>query len=1234
MSDTFQDATKQPGLLSEILRLETRGAQYLHLEQFDPPKDPIDNSTAAVRFLLDNSIRVLKPGLVPKLVKVPVAEVLPINVIESIKDKQGEILKRDLNLPIDDTEFNFMRYVPKHKTNKYDEGLWNQMLYLAGNMAVKETITERDKDDLYRTKQAIENFVFTSGSNSGQLNRLVQADAVRHGKGKFHKIKSLDDPSCTSPLNSNFNSAIPEKFRPYTDLFINDEGILSVSKTTANIFTVLRYTLPVERMDTTETPPLNKLPTSYIDTTYTLSFGNKSVELLYPKGDYLPKVNVNSQAGVPYIHTLKKDVYPECLATASLMIHELSTALQSKKKKEIEKWISKFWFYQVHAIFPKGERYKRSEFLTKTRNIYMTPFPIHILGSMMAKPFTAKVMNLRDIDTPNLLNYSMFHGGLDRVLETAMKGGVRMFIYSDNLYLCYEEEDGTFTWNSLDLIKGEANTDPETSMAFIRYCLTHFWVDENGLPMYNLTWAYFLLNMLPNFTVDARVLIFNILLRMPGQASGGPLTVYNNHTLTSRLVADMSYYVMRTVFDTNGELVTQAEADGKKYEFANNFSKIIDNAIVNTGIDILIQATVKDLKGKLVDNIVATPKEGFMQNIGTDIPPKDMPKAVQLDLLGWAATWSHSLGYFVPVLMEERMYNSLILPSTPADEAEKFGVIESTIRTIARRDAICAVGAWASNLMYTANKNNNRMSYKTLENLTSTDQNVANKINDIALSFDKFHEYFNTGLDLQYGTLIDNDYLIRLHSYNDDPYGDPSKRFNPSAGRSSDGQSYVNYLKGTNIVSSTALPFDKVVETYLKTLTDIDKLTNNTTPNPEMAIQILNTELASRTSAATRLMEIRSAMDKYNASKDELTKQVKTAMDYKIDLIKNVYKHDNSEMFPSLPKGAFSKQMPYSLNESRLKEDEEKFKSDPKNEGKDFNRERAIDLLNADPSKNYRVRGDRPNYSTAVRMGPVKTTNITDDLNIINQHMKEALAEVKPRAKKRRAKSVMVKFDQVKPKKGDKIGPLRSVLNVDSLEVTPRQNNMIKNIREQPRSKTRVKFDTERLNVLKEYAVEPVGPELPAIKVDKKVLTSEGEKIVSVMVPVSKTGAVPNVIIKNMIGKYDNLTKSQKLKQKKKDKEEALKMFLRSKEESKLRREAEMKEEAEYDKKYAKMSADPEEHTHTCYKCGVMYRHYHKHKRGVEHAQFKNQCPNIECVMYHKGKNETKSSYFVEPTSK
>ncbi|CAD30691.1 RNA-dependent RNA polymerase [Blotched snakehead virus] len=429
-------------------------------------------------------------------------------------------------------------------------------------------------------------------------------------------------------------------------------------------------------------------------------------ELLNPAEgmDYLPHITMKSSSGLPFIGKTKGETVTSALAICDTFLREVSECVKegamASDNQKLQKLLQDYWYLSCGLLFPKAERYEKKAWLTKTRNIWSAPFPTHLLLSTISWPIMNSSKNniLNVPECVSLYGFNPFSGGMDAVVTNilAQPDETLFLIYADNIYIYMDR-----TWFSIDLEKGEANATPEHAQAVSYYLLTRGWTQDDGSPAFNATWATIAMMIAPSLVVDSSCLFMNLQLKTYGQGSGNAWTFLINHTLSTILV---------------GKWIEAGQPNPRSKEFMD-----LEAA---TGINFKIEREIEGLPTRLQEAMDKAVHTGFLGD-GTTNPPEKEGPTVDLDLLGWSATYSRHMDMWVPVLDKERLLSSAAYPKGLENKDLKGKPGAEIAYKIVRNEALLMVGGWnypliARSLMAntSAARNNLRQKGVPLDTLT------------------------------------------------------------------------------------------------------------------------------------------------------------------------------------------------------------------------------------------------------------------------------------------------------------------------------------------------------------------------------------------------------------------------------------------------------------------------------------------------------------------------------------
>jgi len=655
MSDVFNN--EQSGRKQKILGLLNQPSipEYQNVEAILYPPQPPDSSQApytvldVVNFVREHKLPIFKPRFISNLELTPLDDKLTTDLViafnRELREKELAQFRKQLTedmtqyfivpeeaayLPIGENK-RLMSYTPKYYNKPYDVKLLNVITYLVtspeGTVEALKYSTMTSTFDLYLN--AIATKMLSTGTYMGQLSRLSAMRDIRRGlKGKY-KPKTLKE--------------LGVKMEEFAQQ--------------------LEYTMPVT--NNLNTFALTSVPSSWI------YINPETGEL----DEDLPKLKMRTTGGPPFPSGYKKGA----ILTSALIIMDnilLDVNDIIRGNITLENFIDKYYYMFCGYMFPKEEIYNKSDVTNKTRNIIAMNSIAHmLLDMMMGAPDAASTFNFLNYDTPSLKGFSPWKGGMHEfVIKVLNTEGTFDLIYADNWYIIYREEDGTYTYFSIDNEKAEANATPDLAQAVIYYLLSRCYITENVM-QFSATWAYLLLNIMPATIVDAVAIFRNLQFRVPGMSSGSRATFHVNHAITTK---------HRMVWVKAGRPRPGTEA----------FKKVNMAA----GVNVKIELEVPDFKTLLEQLPHDTPTDGILQNIDDDgSSSRDWP-IVKADLLGYDICWSHELQQYLPVLSTERLMASAAYPKRTASDIVSHAAYG--FYRMARYVTLAMMGAFTKPLLY------------------------------------------------------------------------------------------------------------------------------------------------------------------------------------------------------------------------------------------------------------------------------------------------------------------------------------------------------------------------------------------------------------------------------------------------------------------------------------------------------------------------------------------------------
>lgn len=603
--------------------------------------------------LTQAGLTILKPRDIPTLERFNVLEVpLLTKELTNYLEEQEDVgaFPLDTQLPTGDTSF-IPKYYPTFKSNKYDHSLYNQILYQ--ELQSHDITYHGNKEFIQLLDSTTREKVFCSGTIDGMINRLKDMNDIRQSR-KEYKGKPLKRKGFIRYMEMLHKQLqMPRAGGGY----VADElGIKDVKSNALELGCSLFYKyFPIFSADLhPDFPGLFNGPFSFVippepitDEQGNIMHDEYGNQLMSEFDDYLPPIGQQKKAGLPWLTSTKGMEATSALILAETFWVQLNEIIQKadvRHKDEtdakLRELLMEYWYLGCGLLFPKAEVYVRSELMQKTRNIWSMPFSTHDLIGIVSNIVVKDSTNiLNDPSSLSLYKFSPYHGGMDSAILKALSiTESTCWVYADNIYLIYLNEDKSIDWYSIDLTKCESQVQPEDAAFLMYYFLTRGHCRTDGAAMFSTTWAYYCLYIYPNLVADSTALIGNIQIKMPGEGSGHGLTAQCN-------------FVKAAQFCIGWEL------SGKPKPNTNEF----DNVVIRTGIHLKIETTIMDLQSHLNRSIQSAPDDGYFGN-GEDGPPSTPPYVVELDLLGYGAFYSKHHDLFIPILMPERLAASTMLP--------------------------------------------------------------------------------------------------------------------------------------------------------------------------------------------------------------------------------------------------------------------------------------------------------------------------------------------------------------------------------------------------------------------------------------------------------------------------------------------------------------------------------------------------------------------------------------------
>lgn len=641
-----------------------------------------------------------KPSGIPALVSEDVTGLINPQLNQLVEARDGKAM-----LPVGETEF-LPRYTPKHTASNYDLRLYKQILF----QWIEHPFYEKFEKVIGELLSIPNNYVFSSGTYAGQISRLRGMYDVADGTNGKNKPK------------------------PVTEMLPFGVSATAGSSLEA-VAQILEFYLP---LNTVEDAFDGNFPGLFYKPSYFASMDPDD------DFDYLPKIGATKIAGLPYVGKTKNETILEALVLSDLFVQNVADIIamtpaegnnpiqgyniphaqtqikQNEKPREaVEKLLRDFWYMAAGQFFPKAERYLIDDIEKKTRNIFAMAFPTHIIASLIAQPVLDKSPNAVQVDTPSLYAFSPFHGGLDTIINKYIVNPAQStsLIYADNWYIIYVEEDGTKTYFSIDQEKAEAQAQLDDFRACGYYLLTRGHLSREGEPAFNLTWLYIATTLLPVMFHNPTAILQNQQFLIKGMGSGITWTFLINH-------------IRSAMIDDKWRRVGMPRPGSKAWT---------DKVITPCGCNLKIELTVEDVVGKLEALKISTPESGYFQ-VNSPGKPSDEPTPyVGLDLLGWGAAWSRLGEMYVPVLENERLFKSLMLPTKDDRHDYKDKPWQKYTYEVARSEAMRMVGGWMYAPVDAALRNQANDARKKLirmKHLTRTELEEAFRTTEFGAEFD------------------------------------------------------------------------------------------------------------------------------------------------------------------------------------------------------------------------------------------------------------------------------------------------------------------------------------------------------------------------------------------------------------------------------------------------------------------------------------------------------------------
>jgi len=613
--------------------------------------------------LLRRGIPVFKTRAIPKMIQL--ASSTLINPSLSQIMIPGAKLHDMVSFPGGDEEFIPTYLTANWYVENYDRPLLKQISYRYITLGNEQSFgnimhMEPQLDFIRLLWSSIETTAYGNGSLIGQVERLATMWAVKRGKDGYNAAKPLIDAyhmtDKTFPLETL--ATMFERYLPLgsVETLTHEGGWVGL------IHRPSKYLQPLDPND--------------------------------PDGeeyDWFPPMRAASSSGLPYLGKTKGETVTEALVLADQFALKINEIMRStigagprKKTGDPNAWkklvqaLEDYWYLSCGLEFPKGERYSKEKWHTKTRNIWSASFPTHIIMSLISYPAMMTSPNCLTFDTPSLYGFTPFHGGANKFVEKLILAKESTsFIYADNYYILHVDKKTKIkTWYSLDLVRGESQTTVQDCQLLAYYLLTRAHVTQDGKPAFSAAWAYIALMIIPTLCVDSSGLIGNVQFQIPGQGSGNSWTFLLNHLKVS-------------LFDFKWSKMMRGLNDRPTDESFNELCK-------QMGMNFTVERVIEDFEVALLDARDQTEKDFTTCYLsGDDNPPSSPPVNIELDLLGWSIVWDTASKRWIPVLEAKRLAESTILPKGSSERAtNEESYVTQQCYMLARMEAARLVGAW------------------------------------------------------------------------------------------------------------------------------------------------------------------------------------------------------------------------------------------------------------------------------------------------------------------------------------------------------------------------------------------------------------------------------------------------------------------------------------------------------------------------------------------------------------
>lgn len=563
-----------------------------------------------------------------------------------------------VELPVGESEF-LPSYEPRHTVTEYDLKMLKQLIY----QWIEDTNLDEFEPFIKQAIASANDNVFTSGTYEGQIGRLRGIYDVALGLGGRRIPKPV-----TKMLAPQFIKECGTAFE-------------AVSK-------VLEYYLP---LNTVEDFMDGGFPGLLYKPSYFANMGEDDF-------DYLPPIGANKMAGLPYIGKTKKETTLQALVIADSFVDQVASAIASTAPEgnnplqgynvphffstkgdskvglnAIKNILGDFWYLGAGPLFPKAERYAKADIKRKTRNIFATSFPMHLICALVSNPVMQFSPNTLHGDTPSLYAFSPFHGGMDTFINKIFDAKTSTsWVYADNWYILYVDAEGKKDWYSIDQEKAEGQVTLEDFQVAGYYLLSRGHVTREGDPAFNLTWFYMATTLIPALLHDPTGLLMSQQFLMRGMGSGISWTFLLNH-------------IRSAIIDHKWRNMGMPRPGTKEFDM-----KVLTPA----GCNLKIEMHSENIDEQLLNLKRVTPETGYFQMQAVDRACSHPIPYVGLDLLGWGACYSRMGEQYIAVLEDERFFKSLMLPQKDDNHDWATNPERRFTYQVARCEAMRMVGGW------------------------------------------------------------------------------------------------------------------------------------------------------------------------------------------------------------------------------------------------------------------------------------------------------------------------------------------------------------------------------------------------------------------------------------------------------------------------------------------------------------------------------------------------------------